>query len=169
VGGIVPALRHGERRLFIDAELCLELKTGLQAALAWLRHWYYTPDHLGVRIEAKTRSRIPAISSRAGFFFSGGIDSLATLRANRLSARAPRLLRAECGAGPPAGDVPARRAGPTGGGPRGRGHPGPRLYQCAPARWRGRVISREPCWQRSRTYWCPVSGRCSLDPRPSPH
>ncbi|MBC7250179.1 MAG: hypothetical protein H5T62_07830 [Anaerolineae bacterium] len=40
-----------------------------------------------VRIEAKTRSGLPypRTPERAGFFFSGGIDSYATLRANRLN------------------------------------------------------------------------------------
>jgi hypothetical protein len=51
-----------------------------------IRHWYYQgEDRKPVRIEAKASPVIPPLSQRAGFFFSGGVDSLATLRANRLN------------------------------------------------------------------------------------
>ena len=76
----------GERRVAIDAEICSELQQGLITALSWLRHWYYPPAHEFLRIEAKTQSRPGTRASRrAGFFFSGGIDSFATLRQNRLT------------------------------------------------------------------------------------
>jgi hypothetical protein len=54
--------------------------------MSLLRHWYYDPDRLLVSIEAGTRSDLPTprTPKRAGFFFSGGIDSFATLRSNRL-------------------------------------------------------------------------------------
>jgi hypothetical protein len=85
----VAAMHHGERRVFIDEPICPELKDGLSTALRWIRCWYewYRPEHPVVRIEAKVMS--DGFSSRrterAGFFFSGGIDSLACLRANRLN------------------------------------------------------------------------------------
>jgi hypothetical protein len=86
VGTIVPAMHYGERRVAIDAEICPELRQGLITAMSWLRHWYYPPTHELVRIEAKTQSRPVALASRrAGFFFSGGVDSFATLRKNRLT------------------------------------------------------------------------------------
>jgi hypothetical protein len=87
VGCIVPAMHYGEERVFLDAEICPELREGLITAMSWLRHWYYDPDRQLVRIEAKTRSDLPTprTPERAGFFFSGGIDSLATLRSNRLN------------------------------------------------------------------------------------
>jgi hypothetical protein len=86
VGCIVPAMHYGEERVFIDAAICPELQYGLGVAMSWLRQWYYPVDHKIVRIEAKTMSDIPAprTPERAGFFFSGGIDSFAVLRANRL-------------------------------------------------------------------------------------
>lgn len=82
----IPALHYGEERVFIDAEICSELREGLSVAMGWLRHWFQ-PDREPLQIEAKTRSNIPARSGpeRAGFLFSAGIDSLATLRANRLN------------------------------------------------------------------------------------
>ncbi len=87
VGCIVPAMHYGERRVAIDAEICPELRQGLITAMSWLRHWYYEPDRELVRIEAKTQPKIPMprTAERAGFFFSGGIDSFATLRRNRLT------------------------------------------------------------------------------------
>jgi hypothetical protein len=87
VGCIVPAMHYGEKRVLIDAEICPELRNGLMTAMGWLRHWYYKPNRELVRIEAKTRSSMPTprTPERAGFFFSGGIDSFTTLRTNRLN------------------------------------------------------------------------------------
>ena len=89
VACVVPAMHYGEERVFIDAEICPELRDGLMTAMAWIRHWYdwYRPDRRLVRIEAKTQHHVPQPNKphRAGFFFSGGVDSLATLRANRLN------------------------------------------------------------------------------------
>ncbi|MDL2121671.1 MAG: hypothetical protein LWX51_01020 [Deltaproteobacteria bacterium] len=86
VGCILPALNNREKRLFIDAEICPELRDGLFTAMSWIRHWYYEPNRELVSIEAKARSTLPATTrpQRTGLFFSGGIDSLAALRANRL-------------------------------------------------------------------------------------
>ena len=86
VGCAIPAMHYGEERVSIDAEICPELRDGLTTAMSWLRHWYYDPDRALVRIEARTSSGFPTprTPERAGFFFSGGIDSFATLRANRL-------------------------------------------------------------------------------------
>ncbi|MBD1867770.1 hypothetical protein H6F95_10760 [Cyanobacteria bacterium FACHB-471] len=86
VASIVPALHHGEKRVSIDAEICPELRDGLMTAMGWIRHWYEL-NREPVEIQAKTRTT-PAQSTtpqRAGWFFSGGIDSLATLRHNRLT------------------------------------------------------------------------------------
>lgn len=82
---IMPAMRHGEARVLIEAEICPELRNGLITAMSWMRHWY-GGDRKLVQIEAKTKSHLPTPPppQRAGFFFSGGIDSLTTLRTNRL-------------------------------------------------------------------------------------
>ena len=87
VGCAIPAMHYGEKRVFIDTEICPELRVGLETAMGWLRHWFYEPEQELVRIEAKTRSALPhpRTPERAGFFFSGGIDSYATLRANQLN------------------------------------------------------------------------------------
>lgn len=89
VAAIMPALRFGERRVAIDAEIDPELRDNLNIALRLVHGWYdrYGPSHPLPQIEAKTMAagKLPTSPHRAGFFISGGIDSLATLRANRLN------------------------------------------------------------------------------------
>lgn len=86
VASLVPALHHGEKRVLMDAEVCPELRDGLTTAMGWIRHWYKL-NREPVQIQVKTRATtVPgATPKRAGWFFSGGIDSLATLRHNRLN------------------------------------------------------------------------------------
>lgn len=86
IGCAIPAMHYGEERILLDAEICPELRDGLVTAMSWIRHWFYGPERDLVRIEAKTRSGFttPRTPERAGLFFSGGIDSFSTLRANRL-------------------------------------------------------------------------------------
>jgi len=87
VGSILPAMHHGEKRIFLDAEICPELRENLMTAMTLVRHWFYSPDHDLVRIEAGTRAAVQrsSIPDRTGFFFSGGIDSFGTLCSNRLN------------------------------------------------------------------------------------
>ena len=84
---LIPALRHGEKRIFMEAEICPELKDGVNTVMSLICQWYYGEDRKPLRIEAKTRSKIPTkrTRERAGLFFSGGVDSLASLRRNRLN------------------------------------------------------------------------------------
>jgi hypothetical protein len=86
VACIMPAMHHGEERVFINAEICPELRNGLITAMSWVNHWY-EPGRQIVQIEAKKMTHLPTprTPQRAASFFSGGIDSLATLRANRLN------------------------------------------------------------------------------------
>lgn len=86
VGCLIPAFHHGEKRIFIDEEICPELKDGLITAMSWIRHWFYDTGRDIVQIEARirTKSLTPGKPDRAGSFFSGGVDSYATLRMNRL-------------------------------------------------------------------------------------
>jgi hypothetical protein len=85
----LPAMRFGEKRIFIDAEICPELRSGLISAMRLICSWYqwYVPEKDLVRIEAKNQKKVVFSDDpkTAGFLFSGGIDSLATLRANRLN------------------------------------------------------------------------------------
>ncbi|BAY20653.1 hypothetical protein NIES2100_03950 [Calothrix sp. NIES-2100] len=82
----IVAFYYGEKRIAIDAEICPQLLENLQTAMALLKSWYKR-DRPIVKIEAKTKSSIPtpATPKRAGIFFTGGIDTLATLRLNRIN------------------------------------------------------------------------------------
>ncbi|MEL6552372.1 MAG: hypothetical protein AAFQ63_02745 [Cyanobacteria bacterium J06621_11] len=85
VACVMPAMRFGEERIYIDAEICPELKEGLETVVTWMKNWY-GGNRQPVRIEAKPLEKRPnpETPERAGFFFSGGVDSLSTLRNNRL-------------------------------------------------------------------------------------
>ena len=80
----LPAMRHGERRLMIDRPICPQLRLGLNTALSLVRFWY-DATRQPVRIEASAKSEVPRpqADARAAFFFTGGVDSLTTLRLNR--------------------------------------------------------------------------------------
>lgn len=84
---VMPAMDSGEKRVRIDAEICPQLLVGLITAMDIIRHWWYKRSDRIPRIEARTRIDMPPQSThkRAGMFFSGGIDSLATLRSNRVN------------------------------------------------------------------------------------
>jgi hypothetical protein len=85
LGCIMVAFYCGEQRIAIDAEVCPELLEGLETAMSLFRYWYQI-DYPVVKIEAKVHSHfsVSPTPDRAGSFFSGGIDALATLRSNRL-------------------------------------------------------------------------------------
>jgi hypothetical protein len=89
VACIMPAMYFGEKRVLIDAEICPELIDGLITVMTFMRHWFdrYRPTHKLVQIEAKTLRNFETNikASRSGLLYSGGIDSLATLRSNRLN------------------------------------------------------------------------------------
>ena len=86
VAAIVPALWHGERRLLVEREICPELRVGLTTVMGLFKHWYrLDPDLVRIETSATSGTEMSPIPERAGFFFTGGIDSLATLCANRLT------------------------------------------------------------------------------------
>jgi hypothetical protein len=86
VPAVIPAMRHGEKRVQIEGGICPHLRDGLEAAMGWIHKWH-GPARKPVRIEGAARNTppLPPTPNRAGCFFTGGIDSLATVRRNRLS------------------------------------------------------------------------------------
>jgi hypothetical protein len=86
VACVMPALHFGEERIAIEGSICPQLKNGLVTAMNWIRLWYYKHDKRIVGIESKNiigcDDRLK--DRRAGFFFSGGIDALSTLRMNNM-------------------------------------------------------------------------------------
>lgn len=39
----LPAMYFGEERVFIEGEICPDLKDGIETAMNWLRFWWYKP------------------------------------------------------------------------------------------------------------------------------
>ena len=84
VGCIIPAMHFGEKRILLNAEICPGLREGLQTVMSLMKEWS-NGEHKPLNIEAKTHSTVAHLNKqrRAGLFLSGGIDSLAALRANK--------------------------------------------------------------------------------------
>ncbi|MFN2357463.1 MAG: hypothetical protein ABR534_06970 [Desulfotignum sp.] len=84
VGSLLPALHLGEKRIFVEGAVCPFLKEGVDVAMHILSHWTrgrYVP----IPVEAVVRDHhVPVKPPRAGMVMSGGMDSLAALRRNRL-------------------------------------------------------------------------------------
>ncbi|MBM3957832.1 MAG: hypothetical protein FJ313_07260 [Gemmatimonadetes bacterium] len=85
VAALLPAWHAGERRVTVEGSLCPVLRDNLGAATGTLRTWY---PELGPPPQIEPTlgyaPHYPA-SGQALSFLSMGIDSLATLRANRLN------------------------------------------------------------------------------------
>jgi hypothetical protein len=86
LGGVLPAMLHGERRVYIDGQVCPELRNGLTTAMQQLQTWHGEEACHPIAIEASQGfiPGIPRTPGRAASFQSGGVDALATLRSNRL-------------------------------------------------------------------------------------
>jgi len=84
LAGVIPAMDQGERRVRLEGTLCPELRDNVSAALRVLHAWHGTRPPA---IEATQGFRVaaPPAAPRVAATMSGGIDSLATLRANRLA------------------------------------------------------------------------------------
>lgn len=85
LGSFLPAAYAGERRIAMNQAICPCLEEGLITALGQFRQWDGPPAQMP-RIEAEGPS-IPVSPHKergVGCLLSGGIDSLAMLRANRL-------------------------------------------------------------------------------------
>lgn len=83
---LTPALWAGEKRILLDVEVCPEFLDNLKVATKVFQHWF--PECCKkIEIEAQRRTQgVESTSSRrAAVFLSGGVDSLASLRWNRLN------------------------------------------------------------------------------------
>jgi hypothetical protein len=83
-GCYLPAIRAGERRVRLAGPVCPVLRDGLAVAASLLQSWY-GGSRRAIPIESDLGFRAPSPRAppRAAFFLTGGIDSLAMLRANR--------------------------------------------------------------------------------------
>ena len=86
VGCLIPAMHFGERRIVMDEEVCPGLKEGLETVMSLIKEWS-AGQLQPLSLEMKTSSSVQYAEKQrqAGLFLSGGIDSLAALRANTLN------------------------------------------------------------------------------------
>lgn len=91
VAAIIPALRYGERRIRVDGSVCPWLKDNLNSFMAYMTNWFWykygrkRDDTRLVKIEAVADRVDHRKPTRTASFFSGGVDSLYTIRRNQLN------------------------------------------------------------------------------------
>ncbi len=85
VGSYLPAMYFGEKRLYVEGGLSPVLKEGMLTAMQWYRFWY-GEKYFPLEIEGERTIKLYQSSTPkgVGLFLSGGVDSLYTLRMNRL-------------------------------------------------------------------------------------
>jgi len=81
---LTPALWAGERRIAVEAELCPEFLDNIAVVRKVFQNWFPQISQ-SMPIEAKKRTSAAVPQQRSAFFFTGGVDSLAALRTNRLN------------------------------------------------------------------------------------
>jgi hypothetical protein len=94
IAALLAAWHFGEERLQIDGEICPLLLSNINAALTTLRSWYPEMGAPPVLEATSLKAEVPATTGALSFL-SCGIDSLATLRANRtqLPAEHPAAIK----------------------------------------------------------------------------
>jgi hypothetical protein len=86
IAAIVPAMHFGERRIAIDEAICPEILDGSRKVMEVLSFWNRDKGMRPCDIETRGHcSPEPEPNVRSAFFYSGGIDSFAALRSNRLN------------------------------------------------------------------------------------
>lgn len=85
LAAFIPAIKNRERRIRVEGSICPELSLGIQRVAAIIQHWHYPGIQGGIVLESEPEA--PPLwkcadNRKSGFFFSGGIDSLATLLRN---------------------------------------------------------------------------------------
>ncbi|MGH9443932.1 MAG: hypothetical protein ACRD16_16830 [Thermoanaerobaculia bacterium] len=81
---VIPAVRHGERRILLDGPVCPQLCEGLQVVMGLLHQWHGESRRpLRIESQAGERAPEPRAPARAAFFLSGGVDSMHLLLTNR--------------------------------------------------------------------------------------
>ncbi len=94
----VPALCYRERRILVEGAVCPWLVNNLMTMMAYFNQWYWyehqrrPEEEVSIEAFQYVTRREPA-RPRVGMFFSGGVDSLYTLRKNHLSLSAEHMGR----------------------------------------------------------------------------
>ncbi len=81
---VLPAWEHGEKRVKIDAGICPVLRENLKVVFRTISCWFPELGPPPLIESPAERARLP-IGTEAASLLSCGIDSLATLRRNKLS------------------------------------------------------------------------------------
>jgi hypothetical protein len=100
LAAFIPAIKNREKRIKIEGAICAELALGIKRVEAFIRHWYYPdlPHRLSIESQTATIPMWSCGEGRSkGFFFSGGIDSLATLLRNREIFKPEHRNHIDCG------------------------------------------------------------------------
>ncbi|MGQ0613645.1 MAG: hypothetical protein ACT4PV_07915 [Planctomycetaceae bacterium] len=85
LAALVPAMEQGERRILLEGALCPILAQGVLAAGRTLRAWFPAMSLPAIVATKGLVARpMPPVACAASTM-SGGVDSLATIRANRLA------------------------------------------------------------------------------------
>jgi hypothetical protein len=85
IAALIPALHFGEQRIAIAGGICPRLKEGLTTVMSLMQVWSNGEmKPLQLEVDTLAAPRFAGDPRRAGLFLSGGIDSLAALRLNRL-------------------------------------------------------------------------------------
>src|SRR5215210_6470502 len=79
-----PALWEGEKRILVEGELCPEFLDNVAVVTRVFQNWFPQISQ-SMKVEARRRVSAQGSPRRSAFFFTGGVDSLAALRANRLN------------------------------------------------------------------------------------
>ncbi|HWC65481.1 MAG TPA: hypothetical protein VG777_05315 [Thermoanaerobaculia bacterium] len=84
LAGLIPAFRHGERRVLVDGRICPRLRDGLIAVMKALRGFYGLDRRLPfIEATGGFEPVVPAEPRSTATLCSGGVDSLFSLRKNR--------------------------------------------------------------------------------------
>ncbi|PWN56272.1 hypothetical protein [Abyssibacter profundi] len=82
IAAAIPAMVFGEARLTLDQPVCPTLRRNIGTALNWLNHWFALRDQpLELEVETVEAAELQAAAVTASYF-SGGVDSWATLLRN---------------------------------------------------------------------------------------
>jgi hypothetical protein len=84
VAALPAAMWTGEKRIRIEGEVCTRLRDSLPGAMALFEAWYDRCGPLEMEPMGGYRATKGRSTSRTAAFLTGGVDSLALLRANSL-------------------------------------------------------------------------------------
>jgi hypothetical protein len=83
VGALLPAMYHFEKRITVEGSLCPLLVENLHEAMSLLYDWYRDAPPIQIEGDIAPEPFKPTPGGRSALMFSGGVDSLASLRVNR--------------------------------------------------------------------------------------